>query len=248
MKDIHWVLLRGLARETRHWGGFPKLLKNKCAGVTTIELPGIGTRFKDDPPWKLENYIPGLRLKYLQIPSETKMAILGISMGGMLAQSWMDQFPQDFSFGVIINSSSSSLSPFYHRVRPRALKFFLDTLMAKDLYSREKGILKFTTNKIVVQRKLIEEHMQFTQEYIPDTKALIKQLWAAKNFQAPKNLTPQVLFLSSQKDRLTNPLCSQKLAEHFDTDLRTHPDAGHDIPLDDPEWIIRMLENFVTKN
>ena len=39
-----WVLLRGLTREQRHWGGFPKLLAEQLPGahIVALDLPGNG--------------------------------------------------------------------------------------------------------------------------------------------------------------------------------------------------------------
>lgn len=39
-----WILLRGLTRESRHWGDFPELLRAEITGarVIALDLPGNG--------------------------------------------------------------------------------------------------------------------------------------------------------------------------------------------------------------
>jgi pimeloyl-ACP methyl ester carboxylesterase len=29
--------------------------------------------------------------------------------------------------------------------------------------------------------------------------------------------------------------------------MKLHPDAGHDLPLDDPEWIIQQIRNWLPR-
>ena len=53
------------------------------------------------------------------------------------------------------------------------------------------------------------------------------------------------LVLASKADRFTNYKCSERLAEKYNATLRLHEKAGHDLPLDDPQWIIdRVKESF----
>ena len=52
-----WVLLRGLARESRHWGEFPRLLQQALpAGdeVLALDLPGNGSRWRERTPASVE--------------------------------------------------------------------------------------------------------------------------------------------------------------------------------------------------
>ena len=47
-----WIFLRGLARETRHWGDFPKLFEESFpeTEVNVLEIPGVGKKFDQDAP------------------------------------------------------------------------------------------------------------------------------------------------------------------------------------------------------
>jgi len=35
--------------------------------------------------------------------------------------------------------------------------------------------------------------------------------------------------------------CSNALAERFNCSLDVHPNAGHDLPLDAPDWVIQQF-------
>jgi hypothetical protein len=45
-------------------------------------------------------------------------------------------------------------------------------------------------------------------------------------------------------DRLAHPTCSGRLAEALAAPLVVHPTAGHELPLDDPDWLLAQLHDF----
>jgi pimeloyl-ACP methyl ester carboxylesterase len=71
---------------------------------------------------------------------------------------------------------------------------------------------------------------------------MLRQLAAAAFFSPPPG-PPSVptLLLASAWDRLVSPICSQQLAVRWSLPIRLHPNAGHDLPLDDPDWVIRQI-------
>ena len=50
--EKHWILLRGLARESKHWGAFiPKLQAMfPDAKITLLDLPGTGCLYQETSP------------------------------------------------------------------------------------------------------------------------------------------------------------------------------------------------------
>jgi pimeloyl-ACP methyl ester carboxylesterase len=54
-----------------------------------------------------------------------------------------------------------------------------------------------------------------------------------------------VLLLCSRGDRLVHPDCSRALARRWQCALAEHPDAGHDLALDDADWVVaRIVQQF----
>lgn len=45
-----------------------------------------------------------------------------------------------------------------------------------------------------------------------------------------------MLLLSSDPDQLVSSQCSRAIASVWQRPLVLHPFAGHDLPLDDPQW------------
>jgi pimeloyl-ACP methyl ester carboxylesterase len=75
----------------------------------------------------------------------------------------------------------------------------------------------------------------------------MKQLFAASRFEAPPE-PPKVplLILNGMGDRFVSPACSLQLSQKWNLELRRHPLAGHDLPLDDPDWILAQIEAWLS--
>jgi len=74
----------------------------------------------------------------------------------------------------------------------------------------------------------------------------LRQLLAAARFMPPRSKPPiPTLVLSGLGDRLVNPRCSQAIAQAWNLPLETHPTAGHDLTLDEPEWVIEKLRAHI---
>ena len=71
-----------------------------------------------------------------------------------------------------------------------------------------------------------------------------RQLLAAACFRAPDRCPVAALVLSSAGDRLVSPRCSRAIAEHWRLPHRVHPDAGHDLPLDAPDWVAAAIAEW----
>ncbi|MBC8451273.1 MAG: alpha/beta hydrolase [Planctomycetes bacterium] len=72
-----------------------------------------------------------------------------------------------------------------------------------------------------------------------------KQLLAASLWRAPKTLTVATLFLGTEGDRMVHPSCTLRLAAHFHAPVVMHPWAGHEIPLDDPDWVAARVREWL---
>jgi pimeloyl-ACP methyl ester carboxylesterase len=80
-------------------------------------------------------------------------------------------------------------------------------------------------------------------EGAPCRLALFSQLCAAARFfpPAPGSLSAGLWFLGSRRDRLVNVACSRDLAHRYAAPCLEHPWAGHDLPLDDPDWVCERV-------
>ena len=90
----NWLLLRGLARESAHWGDFIPLLQATFpdANVTMLDLPGTGRFHKEVSPRTIKAITDTVRRHALDNGClQQPVTILAISLGAMVAWEWMRQ-------------------------------------------------------------------------------------------------------------------------------------------------------------
>ena len=245
---MHWLFLRGLAREQRHWGKFVEQF-TQCfpdAKVSLLDLPGTGTERHRSPCYHMDAIVDDLRRRFLALSPQPPTALLGISLGGMVAMQWCARHPEDFQRLVLINSSAANLMPPWRRMQPRVMLDFLRLLRTQNSTERERIILNFSCNHALQADPSMLEHWAALHRQTPiPLNHTIAQILAAIVFKAPKRLAMPILVATSQQDKLTHPNCSWALARRFDAELICHPSAGHDIPLDAPAWLINNIDQWL---
>ena len=115
-----WILLRGLTRESRHWGGFPSLLREaiRADRVITPDLPGNGSLCEQVTPTRVADLAGTCRAELLGTGVVPPFFLLGMSLGAMVATDWAVGHPEEVRGCVLINTSMRPFSPFHRRLRP----------------------------------------------------------------------------------------------------------------------------------
>ncbi|MEX3909114.1 alpha/beta fold hydrolase, partial [Paraburkholderia sp. BR14319] len=114
-----WILLRGLTRESRHWGAFATLLAARD-GVLPIDLPGNGTAVHERSPLAVDDYVDTLRAQALRYGARPPYRVLAMSLGGMVATAWALRYPDEIGRLVLVNTSMRPFSRVDERLRPSA--------------------------------------------------------------------------------------------------------------------------------
>ena len=248
MTQKTWVLLRGLARESRHWGPFLEDFERKFPNdqVIALDLPGAG-EFRDvRPPFSIGGVVVFLRseLKKRGVKLE-RIHLFSTSLGGMVAISWLAQHPEEVEKIVVLNSSSR-LSVFYRRLRWESWPQFFNGVTQADSKMREERILNLITNSDENRQKALPHWIKIANEHTIPFQTALFQLAAASRFQVPQKKWPrEALFLVGLGDRLVEPQCSMELAEHFGAPLQKHPWGGHDLTTDDPSWVLNQVAHWL---
>lgn len=244
-----WLLLRGLSREKRQWGRFPRVLETRLRGSKAhlLDHAGIGAAQHRVAPSTVEGMVDDLRDRFRRLRDahpDGRWGILGVSLGGMVALSWLARYPGDFAVGVVVNSSAANLSTPLARLRPANLPQLLRVAREKDPVLRELRLLDLTTARHGQNTDIATEWAGYLAETPLAPGAFVRQLIAGMRFRAPRHLTHPVLFVSGAADRFVDPACTDRLAARFEAAHEVHPTAGHDLPLDEPEWLAERLEAF----
>lgn len=247
-QETHQIfLIRGLARESRHWGQFITDLKNAYAAcgrkirIEAIDLPGCGRHSEmrscstvgataDFAREKMK----GILAKEAQegIEPASHRRLVSISLGGMVGISWISRYPNDFHSAVLINSSFRGVSKVTQRLRWDSWWRVPHIVGERNIREREKKILDWVSNRPDRRQEVLEDwvHIQLTRPVSTANFAI--QLTAASMFKAPVNV--------AGKDRSADPsstshaaagasffpkllvLCSRK-------DRMVHPNCSQEI-------------------
>ncbi|MEO8808533.1 MAG: alpha/beta fold hydrolase, partial [Burkholderiaceae bacterium] len=173
--------------------------------------------------------------------------LLAMSLGAMVALAWAHEQPDELQSCVLINTSLRRFSPWFQRLRPRNYSAVLGMVLSRDVAANERTVLDITTRHPTVDKgKLLDQWVRWRSENPVSRANALRQLWAAARFSAPR-AAPSVplLVLASGADGLVDPRCSQCLAQAWGTELRIHPTAGHDLPLDDGAWVARQVAEWL---
>ncbi|MFW2373907.1 MAG: alpha/beta fold hydrolase [Gammaproteobacteria bacterium] len=250
MNNIYWVFLRGLSREHQHWGKFPSIFKQYFpqAIILTPDLPGNGIHHQTKSPTTIAEILEFVRNDIPIQSIQQPVNILALSMGAMLAVEWMKRYPHECHSGVLINTSIKGINPFKHRLRPENYgRIIKDILLYRNVMVTEQCILQLTSNHNH-QPTIIDDWISYAQNHPVSRLNIIRQLIAASQYIAPEQKPEQpLLLLRSLQDHLVNAQSSQAISQHWGVPLMTHPEAGHDLPLDDPHWVCKNIKIWLDK-
>ncbi|MCC1497741.1 alpha/beta fold hydrolase [Alcanivorax sp. 1008] len=247
-----WVLLRGLIREQRHWGGFPEQMQAALPEdrIVTVDLPGNGSLCQTPSPTRIEDMVAALRKSLSDQDLRPPFHVVALSLGAMTTISWINDYPGEVAAAALINSSVARFSPFWQRLRPANYRsIVMDGLLARSLIQKERAILAMTTNltDTQTQEDLAVEWAEFARQNPVSRANSLRQLLAAARFHAPIRLagSAPVLIVNGAGDRLVDPRCSAAMARGWGLPIRVHPTAGHDLTLDAGEWAAEVLQQWV---
>jgi len=235
-----WILLRGLTRETRHWGPFPGMLRDaaKSDSLLQLDLPGNGALVNQRAPGQVAGMVGFVRLAVLQSSVPGPYRVVAMSLGGMVATAWAQQYPDEIERLVLINTSMRPFSSAPQRLRPPAWPGLLRVAAHwGDAREAEAGIHQLTCRNTAALADDLDAWVAIRESAPVSRPNALRQLWAAARFNAGRTVPRcATLILSSANDRLVNPVCSARLAAAWGAVHLQHPWAGHDLPHDDPAW------------
>lgn len=249
-QNENWFFLRGLVREARHWGPFIDDFKAAFPErrVYCLDLPGNGIHWRKRTPPSIGEMTTQVREEFEKISRETPGAlnfIVALSLGSMVALDWILSQPAGLNGAVLINTSLRGLNPWYQRFSLGALSPLAKILRSRNLREQERWILDLTSHRRDWSDSELESRAAIFREQPVSKANALRQILAAARY-APPSHPPQipVLLLNSWGDKLVHPHCSETIQARWNLPLKSHPWAGHDLPLDDPRWTLNAIAEW----
>lgn len=243
---MSWVLLRGLTREARHWGELPRQLITGGEVVITLDLPGNGAFCGQRSPVSVREMAQSAREQLQRQGAAPPYRLLAMSLGGMVAADWAQQFPGDVTALVLVNTSMRPFNRATERLRPANWLPLLRLAASWGDAEKAEGLIHgLTCRRTDTLHQDIAAWAQIRRNAPVAAANAWRQLWAAARFSAaPEAPACPVLLLSSAGDGLVHPRCSVALARAWQAVHRIHPWAGHDLPHDDAGWVCQQIAHW----
>jgi pimeloyl-ACP methyl ester carboxylesterase len=238
---VRFILIHGLGRDQAYWRPLVALLRQAYpeALIETPDIPGVGILHRTPSPTHLADYLPFLEGQLAN--SDEQAVLIGLSLGGMLALTWAAIEPQRFRHLVVINTSSR-LSPFYRRLKVYRAWRQPAAIFRFSRRAKERAIYHLICNRRPMPDDLLDEWEAIQNRHPVKITNQIRQIWAGLRFLPPdKGLLPALTVIYSKADHWVDPRCSEDLIKYYNSNSYQHGWAGHDLPQDDPQWLLNKL-------
>ena len=244
-----WFFLRGLIRESGHWLDFPREFSYRFPEdkLHFLEIPGSGKRCREDSPLSIPEMVDALQADFLQQRQHSeKPFIFAVSLGAMVTLEWLNRCPGQFAGAVLCNTSVRGLSPMHHRLHPRNYPdIFRLLLTPHSLEAREAKVLSLVSNRPERHAMATLKYTRIQQARPMSRRNAVRQIYAASRYRLKdRPADTPILLLNSAGDRFVNPVCTEALGKWLTIPWQTHPSAGHDLPLDEPEWVLERVDEW----
>ncbi len=248
--SVTFYLLRGIGRESGHWGTHvPEAIRANMpnARFVMMDLPGAGKYHNQSALPTIEKMADFLREQYHpQNDSLSKRVIVATSLAGNVALEWVSTYPTDFHGAVLISSSLKGVCKGKERVKPEAKKDFVNIFLMDDIAEREKAFLSINSNLNEEKDSLLTSWVALQQQHPVSKGTLLKQTLAGMVYKPdPTKPISQVLVVGSEADKIVATSCLENVAESLDSELYLHPEAGHGLPIDVPDWLADTVSYWV---
>lgn len=243
-----WVFLRGLIRQHRHWEDFPNQFQKAFPDVRIIllDLPGNGDLWEHESPSSIADMVESVREQLERQQVRGAVHVLALSLGAMVAIEWMERYPCDIERAVLMNTSLRGMSSFTERLRSENYPDIFKSLISNSKVEREKLILDISSNLYKDKEALAQKWVGYADAHPTSRMNALRQLFAAGTYKAPPARPHEhVLILQSLADHLVNPVCSTRIADKWRWPMVSHPSAGHDLTLDDGDWVIAQIRQWL---
>ena len=244
MKHQKIILLRGLFRGKYHWGDFPEQLKYifPFSDIQCLDIQGNGALSHELSAMHIQCMVEQIRSQ-LHFPQ--KVIVIAISMGGMIGLKWAEMYPDEIKHLVCINTSAKGFSKISERLFPKNYFILLKALFSES-FKRESLVYQLVSNR-PLNLKIIQHWADMSCKYPLKKRNFFRQLFAASQF-VPLQPNVPVTFIASRQDRLVSFKATSAMAKAWDCPLIENDVDGHDIPLDNPEWLLQQLKSVLLKH
>lgn len=245
------VMLHGMNFFAAYWGETMEVLRDNGFRVIAIDQIGFGRSSKPIVPYTLGDMALNIRtlLEHLGV---SRVAIVGHSMGGMVATRFAFYFPESTSHLVLVNQiglTDTRLSR-----PPQRIEQSYESGLGRDYQAIRANIERYYVNWDPAAEEFVRIHYGWTLSSDWPRLAMIRALLAQMIYQEPviydwPHIQPKTLVLAGAEDGPNFPeLASRAVAAIPDAEMHLIPEVGHNPHLEAPELFRPVLIDFLVSD
>ncbi len=228
--------------------------------VLTFDLRGHGKSPPLPQNYSLSGFVKDLQILLEKMKIE-EVALVGWSLGGMIAMEYYLQFPAPVRALVLISTKSQRQSPLKRKIWVDYLRARLNLMInlsaprkydwQAEVFPEEKERLEEELKSIIPLRLFDEVYGWIKEDF---KKYSLRHYWEiAQNLWSweisPEKLTKisvPTLILAGEKDQITPPSLAQSLQQAIPhSQLFIIKEAGHLLPLEQPIIVNNHIAEFL---
>lgn len=241
------VLVRGLARSSSYWLELRTILEAERR-VIVFDNRGVGRSDVPRPPWSTEDMADDAAV-VLRACGVERADVLGISLGGMIAQHLALRHPHRVRRLILACTTPGGAGA---RSTPRlaALALARSSTMPFAEGIRFSAPWVLSDEALRARPEIVDIWVAIAEREPRSRAGVLAQLLAAARHDAwdlLPHLEQPTLVVTGDADRLIPADNSRVLAERIpNASLRTLRGAGHDFPTERPEETARIVSAFLS--
>ncbi len=238
------LLAPGLGAHSGVWGPFPQVFAGKRR-VVTYDPRGLGSSSAGEGELTLGTMAADIKA-VLDACAIEKTALMGVSMGALVALRFALDYPDAVSRLVLVTPAASS---------GRYAKWLFETLgilnerLAPDEYVKLTGMLAFAPPFFEKGYGMIKDMLKMLTPTEAEYKQIGRQLECLKEADITSELSQieaPTLIIAGERDTLVPIEEARRLAARLrGSRLHTLPDVGHSPFLEATEEVITLINEFL---
>ena len=248
-----WVLLGPITRECAHWGDAPQVLLQHLqvvqphARLYQLDLPGTGRHWAKRSPSDIASLLAQLRERVQAAGLRGPIGLIANSWVSCVATEWARQHGAELGAVVLISPSLRPFTPVLRSVRIELWGTALAMLLGRrSPLERDRRFWRSHVQLREAGDTLFEQWRALRRAHPMRARDGLAQLLAVWRYESSRRRPhQQVLLLAGKGDVWIDWRVASAISRAWGAALRLHPEAGHDLLLDDAQWVARSLAEWL---
>jgi len=240
------ILIRGLGSNADHWYCQAPVFSEHYS-VVVFDNRGIGRSDIPDAPFTISEMAKDTVL-LMDVLGIAKAHILGISMGGMIAQEIAVKYGQRVNGLILACTHCGGL----HTVQPAPgiLEDLSESLFAGTPEATQKGMKSLFSDRTIQQNPdVVQRYGEVSKRFPPAVQVLLYQIKAIQGhdtWEGLNRIENPTLVLTGSEDALIPPENSRILSERIPhARLQVIEKVGHQLFIEEPDACNRAVLEFL---